>query len=77
MNSMMPPGFMLGNEPHKLAFMNLEDGSVEITMEESGERKSIARLDANGWASLVASVSKRGETSETWEAALKFHKQED
>lgn len=34
-----------------------------------------AEITADEWASIVASVSGRGETQERWNAALRFHQE--
>lgn len=47
-------------------FDRLPDGSVSIT----GVADAIPAAE---WASIVAAVSKAGETGETYRAALKFH----
>ena len=37
------------------------------------DREDIGRIPAEEWASIISSVSERGETGETWREALKFH----
>lgn len=52
-----------------LYFRRLRNGGVEI--QATGRR--LVELTANTWASAVASVSARGETGDTYRAALLFH----
>jgi hypothetical protein len=61
-------------------FTRLTDGSVELRNENfvddrRPEPSPFVRLviPASEWASIVASVSKNGETGETHQAALTFH----
>lgn len=68
-----------------LCFERLEDGSVEVTRrlwgwaDPHGDKKQADvvdhrwRMTASEWASVVSSVSKPGETNETWRTALDFH----
>jgi hypothetical protein len=49
-------------------FERLEDGGVRVTFSNYH-----VDLDANTWASAVASVSAMGENAETFEAALEWH----
>lgn len=56
-------------------FRREADGSVRILAPDSmgpGAHQAVA-LDANTWASVVASVSRGGETSESFQAARSFH----
>jgi hypothetical protein len=56
-------------------FRREEDGSVRILAPDSlgpGAHQAVT-LDANTWASVVASVSGTGETAATFEAARSFH----
>lgn len=56
-------------------FRREDDGSVRILAPDSlgaGAHQLVA-LDASTWASVVASVCARGETGETYRAALDFH----
>ena len=56
-------------------FRREDDGSVRILAPDTmgpGAHQAVT-LDANTWASVVASVSARGETSETFQAARDFH----
>lgn len=67
-----PPGFHARDGWY---FRREPDGTVRILAPDSlgpGANQRID-LDANTWASVVASVSAAGETSETWRAALAFH----
>ena len=61
-------------------FKRLEDGSVLIYHEEPISRAECAALidaqieiDPGSWASIIASVSARGDTAETFREAVKFH----
>lgn len=56
-------------------FRREDDGAVHITAPDSmgpGARQ-VVTLDANTWASVVASVSAAGETGDSWRQALAFH----
>lgn len=56
-------------------FRREEDGSVRIMAPDSlgpGARQ-VVTLDANTWASAVASVSAEGETADTFGRARDFH----
>jgi len=60
-------------------FRREDDGSVRIVAPDSmgpGAHQTVV-LDANTWASAVASVSAAGETSETFQAARQFHDDAD
>lgn len=56
-------------------FRREDDGSVRITAPDSmgPGAHQVVTLDASTWASVVASVSAQGETSDTYRAALDFH----
>lgn len=63
-------------------FERRSDGSVAITVEVSGTDangrafswpREFVLLDANTWASAVASVSAYGENGESFQAASLFH----
>lgn len=56
-------------------FRREDDGSVHITAPDSmgPGAHQVVTLDADTWASVVASVSAGGETSETFHAARRFH----
>jgi hypothetical protein len=67
-------------------FERREDGSVRIYHEDSGSIPSIPLddddypeydvcldIDKDSWASIIASVSERGETAETFKEAGEFH----
>lgn len=67
-----------------LCFARRHDGSVVVTTEQpmrepdgsfAGRRATITRvvLDVDTWASVVASMSARGENLSTWHAAKRFH----
>ncbi|WAZ20154.1 hypothetical protein STRCI_001253 [Streptomyces cinnabarinus] len=56
-------------------FRREDDGSVRILAPDSigpGAHQAVT-LDADTWASVVASVSGGGETSESFQAARSFH----
>ena len=55
-----------------LYFTRFTDGSVGVVHDPSG---LVMMLDANTWASVVASMSAKGEDSLTFNAALRFHQQ--
>lgn len=66
-------GFHVKNH---LFFKRLEDGSVQVR--KFGEKPPFELqfeviIPAWGWASVVASASKGGETGETFRQALAFH----
>ena len=44
---------------------------------EFGEREIILDLTGSAWASIVAHVSARGETGDTYREALEFHEARD
>lgn len=65
-----------------LHFERREDGAVAVTIEVSGQDgngrafswpREYVLLDANTWASAVASVSAYGENGESFRAAELFH----
>lgn len=52
----------------------LEDGSVQvIKLDDKQNILTKAVIDVDSWASIVASVSAKGDTAEKFEAARKFH----
>jgi hypothetical protein len=51
-------------------FRRLDEGGVEI-LDTRGTRT--LKLDANGWVSVMASMSASGETAETFQGARDFH----
>lgn len=55
----------------------LEDGSVKITIKESAhmDAETVKEIifDPDGWCSIIATVSYRDETPESWIDANKFH----
>lgn len=53
-------------------FERMEDGSVKVSAAVDRCAEVII-LTASDWASINASMSSRGETSETYQAALAFH----
>lgn len=57
-------------------FRRQADGAVRILAPDSlgPGAHQLVDLDANTWASVVASVSAVGESIETWREALAFHK---
>ncbi|MFI7126011.1 hypothetical protein ACIBQ1_09975 [Nonomuraea sp. NPDC050153] len=68
----VPKGFHAKNGWY---FRREDDGSVHIAAPDSmGPGASqVVTLDANTWASVVASVSATGETGDTFSQALVFH----
>ena len=58
-------------------FKRLEDGSVQVTKTAAGPQTenivTQAVIDVDSWASIVASVSVKGDNAESFEAARKFH----
>ncbi len=62
-------------------FERLDDGSVRIRHEDPATKAEGAYVEndvcidipIDSWASIVASVSAKGETSETWKEALHLH----
>lgn len=59
-----------------LYFERLGDGSIRVKHEHppcSGQLKICVDLTPEAWASIVASMSLRGETGPTYQAALTFH----
>lgn len=52
-------------------FQRLDNGWVRMTF--SGTLNAQVDFDPNIWASIIASMSARGETRETFDAALAFH----
>jgi hypothetical protein len=57
-------------------FARQEDGSVKISAAVQRVTESIT-LSPAGWASVIAAVSGQGETSETYQAALRLHAPKD
>lgn len=66
-------------------FQRLKDGRVEIshripdrTSDPSNWKiDAIHNIDQFVWASIVSTVSKNGETADTWKEALDFHAGEE
>lgn len=57
-------------------FTRTGDGSVEVHYLEqynNTPQQKMWRIPPNAWASIVASVSATGETSESYREAVKFH----
>jgi hypothetical protein len=56
-------------------FRREDDGSVRVMAPDSTGpgAHQVVTLDADTWASVVASVSRDGETTETFHAARRFH----
>lgn len=54
-----------------------ENGDVIVEIRESAIKNAplvkTLNIDADGWCSIIASVSDTGETSEKWQESLKFH----
>lgn len=57
---------------HGWFFDRLEDGSVEIT-QSNGQIAVMAVIDPASWASIVAHVSAKSETSGSFQAAERLH----
>lgn len=65
-----------------LFFQREPDGAVRVTKTVDGQPPAISwvnvvcdvALAEHEWASVVASVSKTGETTERWQQALTFHR---
>lgn len=60
-----------------LYFNRLENGDVEISKSASHPSQALPAIllviPSNEWASIVSSVSKGGETSESYSGTLAFH----
>lgn len=59
-----------------LFFARVVDGRVHIVLRENKEDGEVifeTEISADGWASIVASVSWHGEDAKSWEAARAFH----
>lgn len=54
-------------------FRRNPDASVTIHADDSNGEPREATFDANTWASIVSSVSSRGETAGTFRLATDFH----
>lgn len=56
---------------------DIANGSVRIVKRENAQEDSpvVAEimLDKYSWASIIASLSKEGETTEKWDEAQEFH----
>lgn len=57
-------------------FRRLEDGSVEMRNETGRAITNRVAFEASMWASICASVTPDGETSDTYFTALAFHNSE-
>ena len=60
-------------------FEQLEDGSVRITYPGGwidGGKRDVEEfiIDTDSWCSIIASMSRSGETAEKWQEANRFHK---
>lgn len=53
-------------------FERMVDGRIALRVEKEGAVIAETIVDESGFASVVASVSKRGETGETYREALAF-----
>lgn len=52
----------------------LPDGSVKVRLEPiGGAAPAEVVLPADTWASVIATVSARGETADTWNEARQYH----
>ncbi len=57
-------------------FVRTADGSVSMTHHDEGKPDDVQEtIPAESWASIVAAVSVRGDTRETWLEALALHNQ--
>lgn len=56
-------------------FERIKDGGVMVyrRREPEAPAEPVLAMPANEWASIVASLTARGETTETYYAALAFH----
>ncbi len=54
-------------------FKRLPDGSVNVMFYDRRYIHPDLTIDADSWASIVASVSARGETADSWQAIREFH----
>ncbi len=58
-------------------FKREDDGSVtvikRVIAHDGAEIIAEFTIDADGWCSIIASMSDTGETSEKWTEANKFH----
>jgi hypothetical protein len=55
-------------------FRRAEDGTVEIGEGPDFDNVTVLhRIDPSSWASIVSTVSARGEDHETYNEALRFH----
>ena len=59
-----------------LSFERMGDGSVFVTYPGDAHEGEVT-LDADTWASVVAAMSARGETGETFRPAQAFHMERD
>lgn len=54
-------------------FKREEGGTVRVTHADPGHELLQFRIDAKEWASIIAAVSRNGESSESYRHALDFH----
>lgn len=54
-------------------FKRVEGGHVQVTRLAPGHEALQFRIPPLEWASIVAAVSPKGESSETWQQAALFH----
>lgn len=57
-------------------FQRMENGSVRVTsfwQYNNSPQERTWTIDLDSWASIVSSVSKGGETAETWQHIKEFH----
>lgn len=57
-------------------FERVDNGDVRIMLIPAGfggQPQQKVQLSSDTWASIVATVSAKGETSESWRAAKDFH----
>lgn len=56
-----------------LYFERLPDGGVKVRMEPVNGAPAEVELSADAWASVVATVSARGDTADTRNEARRYH----
>lgn len=56
-----------------LYFARQPDGSVKVRIEPINGVPTEVELTADTWASVIATVSARGENADTWNEARQYH----
>lgn len=56
-----------------LFFSREQDGTVKVRLESLTGMATDIILPPDAWASVIASVSARGETLDTWNEARQYH----